>query len=81
MVSGTGAGSAANRGCHRLNPLQEGRRDGLEKCETRAGGRRGKGSHGEKESEGGEERERTNEGRWDGEKADKDARRLEQDVS
>lgn len=28
------------------------------RCETRAGGRRGKGSHGEKESEGGEGRER-----------------------
>lgn len=44
-------------------------------------GGEGRDSHGEKESEGEEERERTNEGRWDGEKADKDARGLEQDVS
>lgn len=28
MVCGTGAGPAPNRGCHRLDPLQEGRRKG-----------------------------------------------------
>ncbi len=28
VACGTGAGPAANRGCHRLNPLQEGKKEG-----------------------------------------------------